>query len=213
MRKATSHGHKRDSHEIFADSSDPPLFSSDPPLFSTSIEDYQSPKPKQKRHRTGPWFEMDEAIEFGLKKKRRHPGMRRKTCQRRPLRKFDSGVYMGSDESMLSESSGSISLPELQNPVIRCIPKDEGLDIDDEEVANSISEQCKQSVTSEEYAEDVLLEKAMQLIEDPGGFEGPVFPYWEEQPSNLKWFHHNQKYATEKVLACVDRGTEVLDLS
>lgn len=53
----------------------------------------------------------------------------------------------------------------------------------------------------------------MQAVEDPGDFEGPIFPYWRRQPENLKEHHTLQKAALRKVMNCVERGEEGLDLS
>ncbi|KAL8730049.1 MAG: hypothetical protein Q9181_004804 [Wetmoreana brouardii] len=58
-----------------------------------------------------------------------------------------------------------------------------------------------------------LFASALRTIEDPGTFEGPVFPYWEDQPKDLKAFWYLQRVATKKVNKCVNQGAEVVDLS
>ncbi len=87
------------------------------------------------------------------------------------------------------------------------------MEIDYEDMEGDMIEQQNRSTALEEYSEDQLYEKAMQTMEDPGDCKGPVFPYWDEQPTNLEQFHSNQRYAHSKVLECVELGTQVLDLS
>ena len=206
----TTQSHKRDQDEFLATSSDPPMFSSDPPVFTTSIDDYQ--QPSQKRQRRGPWYEMEEATELCMKKNRRRPGLRQAPRQRRPFRKFDSGVYMGSDESTASESSEPISTHDAPYTVTNSAANDEGGKSDVEDSEHEAFK-LQQSTKSETLSEDQLFDKATQTVEDPGGYEGPVFPYWQEQPVHLRQFHVNQRLAQDKVLGCVDRGEEVVDLS
>ncbi|KAL8683438.1 MAG: hypothetical protein Q9186_000593 [Xanthomendoza sp. 1 TL-2023] len=50
-------------------------------------------------------------------------------------------------------------------------------------------------------------------FEDPEIFDGPVFPLWDTQPHSLKAFWRNQKAAVEEIHKCIDRGTEIVDLS
>ena len=129
MRAAcTTQSHKRDQDEFLTTSSDPPMFSSDPPLFATSVDDYQ--QPVRKRQRKGVWYELEEASRLRVKKNRKHPGLRRAARQRRPFRKFDSGVYMGSDESTASESSNPSSVPEAPLTVENSITTDQVWDRD-----------------------------------------------------------------------------------
>lgn len=67
--------------------------------------------------------------------------------------------------------------------------------------------------TLEEKLQQALIEKALQITEDPGGFEGPVFPYWQKQPGQLASFHSIQEQAQKKVALCVEQGGEAIDLS
>ena len=215
MRQAittTRQSHKRQQDDFLATSSDPPMFSSDPPLFTTSIDDYQGPRKKHQRR--GPWFDTEEeATELRVNRKnRKSPGLGQTARQRRSFRKFDSGIFMGSDESIASESSESIPTYTEAHVFAECTvtEEDERKEIDD--MKNETSE-VQKSMALEASPEGLLFVKATQTVEDPGGFEGPVFPYWQEQPVNLKHFHTNQKLAHDKVLRCVDRGKEVVDLS
>ena len=204
----TTEIHKRDYEDFLANSSDPPMFSSDPPIFSTSIDDYQ--QPSRKRQHKGPWYEMEEDKELGMKTRRRH-GLQRAHHQRRPFRKFDSGVYMGSDESLPSELSEPFS-DEAPCFITKSGAADAVLDGDVEDLEpNQGREQLL--VEPDALFEDSLIDKATQTVEDPGDFAGPVFPYWQQQPEGLRHFHIAQKIAQEKVLDCVDRGEEVVDLS
>ncbi|KAL8704235.1 MAG: hypothetical protein Q9201_002613 [Fulgogasparrea decipioides] len=58
-----------------------------------------------------------------------------------------------------------------------------------------------------------LCASALRTVEDPGMFEGPVFPYWEDQPKDLKAFWYLQRIAARKVNTCVNEEAEVVDLS
>ena len=52
-----------------------------------------------------------------------------------------------------------------------------------------------------------------EVDEDPGGFVGPVFPYWQKQPGNLINFHLNQEEAQKRVAFCIKHGGVAVDLS
>ena len=186
------------------------MFSSDPPIFTTSVDDYQ--QPTQKRQRKGAWYETEEASELHGKKNRRHPGLPRAACQRRPFRKFDSGVYMGSDESTVSELYEPSSAHEAAHIITKSTGTDEGWNSEVEDLEHE-SFGLRKPVMSGTLSEDQLFDKAKQTVDDPGDVEGPVFPYWQEQPVNLSQFRINQKLAQDKVFACVERGEEVVDLS
>lgn len=56
-----------------------------------------------------------------------------------------------------------------------------------------------------------LRDMAFQNVTDPGNFTGPVFPYWEDQPTATKGFWHIQKAAAEHVTKCIDNGEDVID--
>ena len=70
-------------------------------------------------------------------------------------------------------------------------------------------------VMSKTSEEKTLFEKAMRTTEDPGNFEGPVFPYWGKQPEpgHISVLHARQIRAQAKVMACVEAGDEDIDLS
>jgi hypothetical protein len=87
----------------------PPAFSSDPPLFSSdddpSAENYT--QFRRKRLFRGPWYEQhpasdssrQESQERDLKKPKRHFE-----------RQFDSGVWMGSDDTVMDEAIDSMEM-------------------------------------------------------------------------------------------------------
>lgn len=184
------------------------MFSSDPPVFTTSVEDYN--QPSQKRQHLGPWYEMEEAKELRKPKNKTGEGLSRAHC--RPFRRFDSGVYMESDESEESEPFSDRSPASDPPATAKCRVGDpmedtrlQNLELEDDE--------APQPVVLEPFSEDQLFEKAMQTAQDPGDFEGPVFPYWQDQPGDLRYFHVNQRLAHERVMQCVELGEEVLDLS
>lgn len=54
---------------------------------------------------------------------------------------------------------------------------------------------------------------ARKILEDPGHFDGPVFPYWDFQPDSTEAFWRTQKAAIMEISRCVDHGKESVDLS
>lgn len=209
MRAALPYeSHKRDHDDFLTTSSDPPMFSSDPPVFSTSIDDYQ--QPRRKRQYKGSCYRVEEEDANCVKKTRRSPRSRGTRHQRRPFRKFDSGVYMGSDESLPSELSDPLSEPGTCDTTTFS-----GVEaaVDNVETPESEHGQTQGLADSDAHNEDPLIDKATQTTEDPGDFAGPVFPYWQQQPERIRHFHIAQRIAQEKVLECVERGEEVVDLS
>ncbi|KAL8967000.1 MAG: hypothetical protein Q9183_003116 [Haloplaca sp. 2 TL-2023] len=53
----------------------------------------------------------------------------------------------------------------------------------------------------------------LRRILDTRHVDGPVFPYWDDQPENLKSFWMMQRFASEEVQRVIDEGQAVLDLS
>ncbi|KAL8832925.1 MAG: hypothetical protein Q9170_004653 [Blastenia crenularia] len=58
----------------------------------------------------------------------------------------------------------------------------------------------------------LLPQLALETLEDPGNFSGPVFPYWDDQPDYFEEFWGVQKTAVDYINKCVDDGIEVIDL-
>ena len=55
-----------------------------------------------------------------------------------------------------------------------------------------------------------------QHFDDPGLFEGPVWPYWQPQPKDQKdldWYHQSQWRANARVGRSIDDGSMEVDLS
>ena len=199
---------KRDRDEYLASSSDAPLFSSDD-LPASSAENYYGPRVKR-QHR-GRWYEMEDSWEsLSASASTKKPSMRG------PFKRtHDSGVWLGSDESTETEdndwsdairrtlrvmgSGGSIDGEED-------LWYEDAIELDGEKAHES-------SQTLEEKLQRALVKRALQMTEDPGGFEGPVFPYWQKQPGHLMGFHLVQEQAQKKVTLCVEQGGEVVDLS
>lgn len=202
--------HKRDHQDYLTNSSDPPMFSSDPPVFSTSLDDYQ--QPRRKRQHIGSCYGLEAEEDLPTKTTRSRSGIRSGHRQRRPFRKYDSGVYMGSDESLLSELSESAFGHGLLCNTTNSTGVHAAVEGDVEDL-EADREGTPRFADLDALLGESLLEKAMQTLEDPGDFAGPVFPYWQEQPEGIKQFHVAQQIAQEKVLDCVDRGEEVVDLS
>ena len=53
----------------------------------------------------------------------------------------------------------------------------------------------------------------MEYFEDPGLRNGPIFPYWKDQPEDLEAFHEIQERACQKVKQVVDEEGDSVDLS
>ena len=197
---------KRDRDEYVASSSDAPLFSSDD-LPASSADNYDGPRVKRQHRRT--WYEDDESWD-----KARIPA--KKARMRGPFRRnHDSAVWLGSDDVTEDEDN------DRQDAVSRAlrvmgsggsIESDEELRHDDERDLH-LGDEIESTQTLEAKLQQALVYKALQIIEDPGGFEGPVFPYWQRQPGHLLGFHQVQEQAQMKVALCVEQGGEVVDLS
>lgn len=199
---------KRDRDEYPANSSDAPLFSSDD-LPASSAENYDGPRVKRQHRRR--WYDMEESWESlsaSLSKK--------KPSMKGPFKRtHDSDVWLGNDESTETENNdwtdaiqGTLRVMESGGSIVG----EEDLWSDDEtELDGEKAHESPQ--TLEEKFQRALVQRALQITEDPGGFEGPVFPYWQKQPGHLKGFHLVQEQAQKKVTLCVEEGGEVVDLS
>lgn len=200
---------KRDRDEYLASSSDAPLFSSDD-LPASSAENYCGPRVKRQHRRT--WYETDESwnsvtIPSSIKKPR----------MRGPFKRtHDSGVWLGSDESTENVNTDR---QEAVRRTLRVMETGDSIN-DDEELWHEDEKELdhgdpvhESTQTLEEKLQQALIEKALQITEDPGGFEGPVFPYWQKQPGQLASFHSIQEQAQKKVALCVEQGGEAIDLS
>ena len=200
---------KRNRDEYLASSSDAPLFSSDD-LPASSAENYNEPRVKRQHRR--PWFGTDE----GCSSVSAHSSMK-KPCMRGPFRRtYDSGVWLGSDESIENEE---LDRQDAVRRALRVMENGGSIDSDDElwredESGLDLGDKVHENIqTLEEKLQQALVNKALQITEDPGGFEGPVFPYWQKQPDHLMGFHLIQEQAHKKVALCVEEGAEVVDLS
>ncbi|KAL9008185.1 MAG: hypothetical protein Q9173_006663, partial [Seirophora scorigena] len=58
-----------------------------------------------------------------------------------------------------------------------------------------------------------LRDLALRTSEEPIRFDGPVFPYWEEQPTDPDQFWFIQKAAAMRIGECIDNGKDTVDLS
>ena len=203
---------KRNRDEYLASSSDAPLFSSDD-LPASSVENYI--EPTFKRQHQIPWYEMAQGwsgcvIDLSSVYTKRPATIK-------PFKRTgDSSVWMGSDESTENED---IDRQDAVRKALRVmetggsIDGDDELWLEDEEGPDLGDDIHENTQTLEEKLQQALVDRALQLTEDPGGFEGPVFPYWQKQPNYLLGFHKVQEQAQQKVFSCVDEGAEVVDLS
>lgn len=200
---------KRNRDDYLASSSDAPLFSSDD-LPASSAENYNEPRVKRQHRR--PWFETDE----GWNNVSVHSSTKKPRMRGPFKRTHDSGVWLGSDESTENED---IDRQDAVRRALRVMESGGSIDGDDElwhedERGLGLEDTVHESTqTLEEKLQQALINRALQLTEDPGGFEGPVFPYWQKQPAHLMGFHLVQEQAQKKVVLCVEEGAEVVDLS
>lgn len=200
---------KRNRDEYLASSSDAPLFSSDD-LPASSAENYNEPRVKRQHRR--PWYEIDKGWNSGSA----HSSVK-KPRMRGPFRRtHDSGVWLASDESTENEE---FDRQDAVRRALKVMESGGSIDCDDElwhedesglDLGDKVHENTQ---TLEEKLQQALVNKALQITEDPGGFEGPVFPYWQKQPGHLLGFHSIQEQAQKKVALCVEEGAEVVDLS
>ncbi|KAL9100697.1 MAG: hypothetical protein Q9163_003961, partial [Psora crenata] len=195
-----SPSNKRDLDDPFSTSSDPPLFSSDD-LPASSAENYVQHRNKRQHRR--PWYEEEETV----KRVGPHGGQRRPREKGPFHRNFDSGVWLGSDESVPSDG------PESENalqttPFLTQLPSI-GQDGEEGEWQHSISGDSDQEQDEQRIA---LKKWALETMEDPGGYTGPVFPYWQPQPRDLLEFHTRQRLAANIIAGCADHGKEVVML-
>ena len=199
---------KRDRDEYLASSSDTPLFSSDD-LLASSIENYDGPRFKRQHRRA--WYETDASSNRVTSPSSPKPRMRG------PFRRAqDSGVWLGSDDSTDTEENDRQDAVRRALRVMESggsIDGDEDLWHEDERELDLPDEVQEDTQTLEEKLQRALVNRALRITEDPGGFEGPVFPYWQKQPVLLMGYHLVQKQAQEKVISCVENGGEAVDLS
>ncbi|KAL8675773.1 MAG: hypothetical protein Q9224_007385, partial [Gallowayella concinna] len=195
--------------EHIDNSSDTPLFSSDD--HPASFENYQ--EPHRKRQRKGPWWGPQNGGISPVRTK----------CKREFTRNIDSGVWMGSDLDLEIEdesipSPGALGIRYPGNLIPSMSKPSES------DVGRGISNSVSQRMDYMSSEANVIPGKGMtepelcavtssSTFEDPEIFNGPVFPFWDTQPHSLKAFWRNQKAAVEEIHKCIDRGTEIVDLS
>ena len=203
---STSKYRKRDRDEYLANSSDAPLFSSDD-LPSSSADNYLEHRQKRQYQRS--WFEPEDMSPTKEPNPRPTKGclsISKPRHARGPfIRNIDSGIWMGSDDS--EEADGLP--PEEKRSDSESAPQNATFHGDG-------SRSPPVEFISQSPAEDqhrALINLALQNTEDPCLFEGPVFPYWQKQPTNLKAFHVMQKIVERHVLGCLENGLEDIDLS
>lgn len=60
---------------------------------------------------------------------------------------------------------------------------------------------------------ETISDLALRTFEEPDRFDGPVFPYWEDQPPSPRYFWQNQKAAANQVRRGIDHEHHTFDLS
>lgn len=189
--------------DIMASSSDTPLFSSDDLLASTS-DNYLDVHRHKRLHRRN-WYQDEVMTPQNATSGSGH------TRLRGPFsRKYDSGVWLNSDESTESEQDRT----DAVRKTLRVLG--EGGRIDWKDGYTDLGDDTSSGVSNPDEDESMALyHKALLTMEDPGSFEGPVFPYWGKQPcpDQLQRFHTSQKHALNRVMECVESGKEAVDLS
>ena len=191
--------------EAFATSSDPPLFSSDD-LPASSAENYLQPHRKRQHRRA--WYDSDldrrtKRLRLNNEHEERHP---RATTSIE--RNFDSGIFLESDEAEEAEDSAAPS-----STMGSSIPLDRWRSF------QGYSEQPDHlldpsvDLDAEPFNWAQLAELASRYVEDPGVYEGPVWPFWQPQPKDLDRYHALQRRAAAKVGAAFDSSSNSIDLS
>ena len=172
-----------------------------------SLASYSDAHRHKRKHR-GAWYEEER----GLKAIKIERSPRKVQKPRGPFqRNFDSGVWLGSDES-LDTDGAEYNREEADQKAFRVMEMGGSVDEEEGELAQEADNELE-SEPQEDDAHAVLYHKAMQTTEDPEHFEGPIFPYWQKQPDNLKGYHTWQQIAQRKVSECVESGDEAVDLS
>lgn len=192
-------------NEAFATSSDPPLFSSDD-LPASSAENYLQPHRKRQHRRA--WYDTD------LDRRTKRLRLNNEQEERQPRaatsieRNFDSGVFLESDEAEEAEDSAAPS-----STMGSSIPLNRWRSF------NGYSEQSDRALDpsvdldTEPFNWAQLADLASKYVEDPGVYEGPVWPFWQPQPKDLDRYHALQRRAAAKVGAAFDSSSNSIDLS
>ena len=197
IQSTVSMSRKRDRNDFL--SSDGPLFSSDD-LPSSSADNYLQPRSKRQYQRS--WFESEDPAKLE-EESFRYSSEPKLPRSHRPLtRGFDSGIWLGSDET-------NAEVSDLTDDNPKFVEQSTPSDLESGDMNGGIPFQ----ELSIERQHDILLWKVMQHTHDPGDTEGPVFPYWQNQPEDLTSFHATQAIACERIANCVETGEEHLDLS
>jgi len=126
-------------------------------------------------------------------------------------RNYDSGVWLSSDASNKEDQDRT----DVVRKTLRIVGEGGSIDCAEIDGLDLKNATLSGTPTPEDLENAALYRKALQTIEDPGDFEGAIFPYWGKQPEQdvLRRFHIAQKDALDKVMKCVETGGEVVDLS
>ena len=193
-------------------SSDPPLYSRDG-LLTSSAENYLQPNTRKRQFR-GQWWDEHEVERSAKRIQVEHKGKggtegERASESRRGrgpfLRCWDSGVWLGSDDSVGDQELDHQT--ELGEEERR--PRDAGGTIEEVDGVRRGSE----IASSEEDTDAELRELALENADDSGRNEEYVWPYWQPQPEDLGAFHQAQGIAVERVIECVEGERGEVDLS
>ena len=187
----------QDLDSIFATSSDPPLFSSDD-FPASSAEHYEQPRRKRQHRRT--WFEDEEQSS-----KRTRVSQGSKPRRRKFSRNFDSGIWLGSDESVGSEISGRDETNDIERACVLLEDPVHCAEFEDTKV-------MVMSVKKGPEWEKHLRAKALRTIDDPEDFNGPIWPYWQKQPTDLRQANRVQQSVAQKVGYLICNGQDTIDL-
>lgn len=187
----------KDLDAIFATSSDPPLFSSDD-FPASSAEHYTQPRRKRQHRRT--WFDDEEKSS-----KRTRFSQGGKPKRGKFSRNFDSGIWLGSDESVGSEISGKDDTDDIGR--FWPLPEDP-VDLSEYEDTKVVVISLKKGPEWERH----LRAKALRTIDDPEDFNGPIWPYWQKQPMDLRLANRVQQSVAQKVGNFICTGQDTIDL-
>lgn len=198
---------KRSSEEMVASSSDPPSFPSDP-LHESSSENYPHDR-EQKQHRRTSYGESISAASPSVGR----PLVRAPRLKGPSERNLDSGLCMPSDEDTEYEAP----VEDACDDTVDETPHESHTEdsIGPQTLPDDLADRTLSEISSQVTAKDALRTMALETLEYPGDFEGPLFPYWQPQPEadELDEINISMDHAHDRIVDCENTSREMLDLT
>ena len=112
---------------------------------------------------------------------------------------------MGSDESVGTEISGKDETNDIERA---CVLPEDPVDCAEHEDTKVVVISVKKGPEWEKH----LRAKALRTIDDPEDFSGPIWPYWQKQPKDLRHANRVQQTVAQKVGNLMFNGQDTIDL-